>query len=492
MIDAILKSDSRFKLDILSLLSASREQPLSIRKLSQHFECSHQKMQAFVTEIYQDLSVCFSEPILTTDEGVQIISEAFHLNIYKQYLIQQSVPYQMVLYALMEPDKDISDFCKENYLSRASVSRTTTDFIQYLKEFDIKLNLSQLQWKGPEAVIRFVFFNVLWLGSHGDDVNKYERFFREERKILHALGVVDSSHVDNNEVFLMLVISRIRNEQKHWLTEIPFKNLIFPKENIALLEYLASYISDEDQLVRQYDYLGYIIFYSPYYLCEKDERIGYVERYYHYLLSERDPLALLLSEFESFYREKLLEKDIDEASLRLLHVNIFTTFLNYSIRKGPVPQGADFFKDQVMENNAMYQKLSKRLTYNLKKLCRRKHFAWLGKCLPSLVDILTFTLLPYYEHRYEKNKLIIGLMSGSNFMVLQDVKNFLKQFSFLEVRLVAEDESDLDVLVSVFPKTITEVKKPTFSVESTTSTSYQLNLFTLLQKAYREKLARAE
>lgn len=485
--DVILCAGAKLKLEVTSFLITNKTAAISTRKLSTHFNCSHSKMQTMIGEIVHDLEECCSEPVLEVTDKIQLIKEDFQNSVYQQYLIRQSMAYKLIFCSLMEPGKNLKAFCEDKFLSQATVTRFAQPLMLYLKKFDIRLNLSQLKWTGSEAMIRLVFFNLLWLGSHGTDLLDFGYDYAKEEKLIEDLGLANLDYINEKEVFLTLIIARLRTEQGHTLPETPFKNLTLPEADTKLTQYLTSYITDDLQLTRQREYLIYMIFYAPYCLSEKDERVDYLEKYFQNLQESGDGLAILIDEFVTYYQRKLLNFDMDENTLRLLRINIVKTFLNFSIRKGAIPLSVDFFRELLVYNNHLFKEVAQQVNLFLKKVSRRKNFTWINQCLTDLADVLTFSLLPYYEHHHKENKLVIGLVSGTNYLVLQDVRSFLDQFAFLDVRLVTEDSDDLDFLVTTFPKIIEVEEKPLFSVDSINHSDYQMNLFSLLQKAYKEK-----
>ena len=61
------------------------------------------------------------------------------------------------------------EFCQENFISRASAMRHLQSLADYVQEFDVIFNRSQLSFKGDERLIRLILFNILWAASRGNE-----------------------------------------------------------------------------------------------------------------------------------------------------------------------------------------------------------------------------------------------------------------------------------------------------------------------------------
>lgn len=487
MFRSILDKNDQFKLDVASFISKHTHASLSIRSLSKQFDCSHLKMQIVIEEMMQDFSDCYDAPILTIDNAVQFNNVQFSYNVYQQYLIRHSFIYKFVLTTLMEPNKKLMDFCQENFISRASLSRKLQPLLQYLAQHQASLNVSKMKWNGTETIIRQILFIFLWIGSHGEDILNYNRTFDSEKQLIAQLQITRSEYINKKELLLILVISRLRTEQGYHLDELALKDLVFPNPSQEEVEaYLRSYVKEE-HIIRQLNFLSYLVFYAPYYLTIKDTRITYVNAYYDQLIAAKDPLVEMQAEFEAFCYEQILPKHMDDDSKKLLHVNIFTTFLNYSLTKGHFPLLSDFYSNVIANKNQFYIDLNQQLTDYFKRIAKRKHYKWMAACLPNMVDTLTFNLLPQYEYRYETSKLVVGLVSIPNHLILQDIKNFLDQFIFLEIRLITDNFDGVDFFITTFPKFIPNQERPFFLVDISKDEDYQLKLFEQLQFTYKQK-----
>lgn len=76
--------------------------------------------------------------------------------------------------------KILQTFCNRHFISRSTCFRQTKKLAEYLKEYNINLNLSNLTLSGSETLIRIIFFNFFWFVSLGEslDSNPYSQEIR--------------------------------------------------------------------------------------------------------------------------------------------------------------------------------------------------------------------------------------------------------------------------------------------------------------------------
>ncbi len=77
------------------------------------------------------------------------------------------------------------EFCQEKFISRASAMRHLQSLADYVQEFDVIFNRSQLSFKGDERLIRLILFNILWAASRG---NEDYAFYVSKSELLKKIG----------------------------------------------------------------------------------------------------------------------------------------------------------------------------------------------------------------------------------------------------------------------------------------------------------------
>ncbi|MCS5465346.1 helix-turn-helix domain-containing protein [Enterococcus lactis] len=58
---------------------------------------------------------------------------------------------------LTEQDENLAAFCNRQFISRSTCFRQIKKLAEYLKEYNINLNLSNLTLSGSEMLIRIIF-----------------------------------------------------------------------------------------------------------------------------------------------------------------------------------------------------------------------------------------------------------------------------------------------------------------------------------------------
>ena len=72
---------------------------------------------------------------------------------------------------LIEEDDDLAAFCNRHYISRSTCFRQTKKLVEYLKEYNINLNLSNLTFVRFRNVDSYPLFNFFWFVSLGESLD---------------------------------------------------------------------------------------------------------------------------------------------------------------------------------------------------------------------------------------------------------------------------------------------------------------------------------
>ncbi|MGX7203004.1 helix-turn-helix domain-containing protein [Enterococcus plantarum] len=486
--DILLDDVAQRKINVFNHLLSTADGTYSIHYFEQFTDFSYARLNSLFSEIHADLMEKQGLELLTVQGKVHIDSSTLRDIPYSQFLFRKSLPYKFLLATILERNYTIENFCKDHFISRASIIRRLQPLINYLKDFDIQLNCTKLQLTGKENLIRIVYLNFFWIASYGEDLflaldetkRGFDLFDPEDHQWM--------TYIEPREWYLLTTISQLRIKKKHFIIEPPFKQLTFPKTNMSFVKELEKAKVPQHFIEWEATFLSFMMFYWNIYFYADDPRIRYVKEY---MESDQQPLGSLIEHFEAFYQPLFTEKALSEDEKDVLNINIFTTCLNHFAIKDSLPLTINFMESCVKEQNPLYEPLSSKVRKFLEEIISNPEFAWIKNCLEDLVYICSFLLLPFYERSNTKYQLNVGIILSPNAIFLQSLHDFLEQISFISVSFVtstSEDDYDFYIAASklLLPNKIKQ--KGNFQIIPLSPTlDYQVALIDTLHKRYRAK-----
>ncbi|MEI5993381.1 helix-turn-helix domain-containing protein [Candidatus Enterococcus mansonii] len=488
--DLLLDDVAQRKISVFKHLLMTADGTYSIHYFEQFTDFSYARLNSLFSDIHEDLLEKQGLELLNSQGKVQINTSILRDIPYSHFLFRKSLPYKFLLATILEKNYTIEDFCRDHFISRASIIRRLQPLINYLKNFGIQLNCSKLQLNGDENIIRIAYLNFFWLASYGEDIfialdetkRGFDLFDQEDRQWM--------TYTEPREWYLLKTISHLRIRKKHFMIEPPFKQLIFPKTNSSFVEQLKQLRLPKPIVERESTFLSYMMFYWSLYFYANDPRIPYVKEY---MDSQYQPLGELIKHFEQFYTPLFSEKKLTSDERKLLNINIFTTCLNHSVVENSLPLAINFMESYMKEQKPLYEPLSCKVRTFLNEVTTIQEFVWIKKCLEDLVHICTLLLLPYYERSNKKYQLRVGIILSPNAIFLQSLFDFLEQISFISVSFVASTSDETcDFYIATSKLLLSNKIKQDNNfqiIPLSPALDYQVHLIDTLHKRYTEKLS---
>lgn len=488
--DILLDDVAQRKISVFNQLLNTKDGTYSIHYFEQFTDFSYARLNSLFAEIHEDLMEKQELELLNDQGKVHIELSKLRDIPYSQFLFRKSLPYRFLLATILEKNYNIENFCRDHFISRASIIRRLQPLINYLKKFDIQLNCSKLQLTEKENLIRIVYLNFFWIASYGEDLflalgeskRGFDLFDPEDHQWM--------TYTEPREWYLLTTISRLRIKKKHYIIEPPFKQLTFPKISMSFVKELEQSRLPQPFIEREVTFLSFMMFYWSIYFYADDPRIPFVQEYMN---SEQQPLGNLIKRFEYFYLPLFSEKSLSNDEKVLLNINIFTTCLNHSVLKDSLPLAINFMESCIKEQNPLYSPLSAKVRTFLKEIILIPEFDWIKNCLDDLVYICSFLMLPFYERSNPKYQLNVGIILSPNAIFLQSLFDFLEQIPFISVSFVSStcmDNYDFYIATSklLLPDKIKQ--NDNFQIiPLSPALDYQVALIDILHRKYTEKSA---
>lgn len=488
--DILLDDVAQRKISVFNQLLLTANGTYSVHYFEQFTDFSYARLNSLFSEIHEDLMEKQGLALLTDQGKVHIDSSTLRDIPYSQYLFRKSLPYKFLLATILEKNYTIEHFCRDHFISRASIIRRLQPLINYLKDFDIQLNCSKLQLTGKENLIRIVYLNFFWIASYGEDLflaldetkRGFDLFDAEDHQWM--------TYTEPREWYLLTTISHLRIQKKHFIIEPPFKQLAFPKTSMSFIKKLEKANVPQHFIERESIFLSFMMFYWSIYFYADDPRIVYVKAY---MESDQQPLGNLIERLEAFYLPLFSEKQLSDDEKTVLNTNLFTTCLNHFVIKDSLPIAINFMESCMKDQNPLYEPLSKKVRAFLNEIILNTEFAWIKNCLEDLVYIYSFLLLPFYERSNPKYQLNVGIILSPNAIFLQSLFDFLEQISFISVSFVSStSEENYDFYIAASKLLLPDKIRQTANfqiIPLSPSLDYQVGLIDTLHKRYKLKSA---
>lgn len=488
----ILDKPAQKKLQLMNYLFRETIESVSLNTLCKELSCTYPTLQTLCTELQEDFSAIGFKEFKVKNGKISWDPSMYPYRDYQQFLIQQSISYRWVKTTLLYPEKSVESFCRENFISRATLTRKLKPLTDFLAPFSLRVSLSKMQLLGKrEASIRIIYSHLFWLGSFGEDLFEARDGAIQEKQLVEGATFSVLKYINHKEIMVFLTVARIRYEMGYHLTETPLKNIVFPEQITDILTYAATFISDPVQAQRQVDFLGYMIYYYPYFVDEMDDRITSISTYFCYLEEREHYLTKLVHDLLNFIKREKNIRPLNSRELLLLKMNLFITFLNCSFFEEVLFPSIDLFLDNTLNDLQEISVISDTIEKYLKKVSRRKESDWIKFHLQQLTHTLATTIFPFYNIQQTQNSVNVTVIPTPDYLAMKDIKDYLDSLGFVNYYPFSTELKDIDLWIASSEKLLPESKKADSIVISFEHSKYYKNrLFNHLLAFYNDKKLR--
>lgn len=489
MSSVILDKPAKRKLQIMNFLFNETIDSISLTLLCEKFDYTYPTIQTLTNELQHDFEAIGFFDFCIEKGKIIWCPERYPWRTYQQFLIRQSIPYRWLKATLLFPEKKVVAFCQENFVSRTTLARKMKPLSIFLATFDIRLSLTKMQLLSKnEASIRIIYINYLWLGSFGEELTQKNELASKEQQILEREQLTHLNFIHPKEVNLFFVVARLRATAGFYLREAPFKKLILPDSISTLSNYVCSFINDPTQVERHVEFLGFLIYYYPYFVDEADERIPFIYKYFQSISQTAHPFTELVYELLNYMTERSKLRSLNQREDRLLKMNLFKTFLNFSVFKETPFPSVDLTLSNVLQDSTEKNLLADEIESFLKKVCRRKNFDWLKNQRRKIAYTLATTIFPFYSTQQTPVSINVTVVPIPDYLAMKEIKDYLENLKFVNYSPFSTDLKEIDVCIASSEKLLTDFSAPaSFIIPFEHSDFYKSRLFDHLLAVHTKK-----
>lgn len=483
--DVIFDKSQNKKLAVLEYLMDHNSGSYTLHTLSTALDFSSKSITLLCDEIQTDFVALNFGEFVNSQNKITWPNQNYQHNVYLQYLVRDSLPYQFLLATLIQPHLTNEEFCQQHFVSRATLARKLAKLAVYLQQFDIKMNLAQLKLTGHETLIRIIYTYFLWTGYLESDFEKLEEV-QLEIEVVNQLDCPWLNHLTLKEKLMILLVSRIRLEQNYFLPATSIDSLTLPADAQGLQDYLSNFVEDQVQQQRNTHFLFCQFIYFPHFTSHSDYRTQLIYQEYLKKRKEEDYRARLTDQLTEFIVQEFLEADISSEVLQMLQVNLFATVTSFYLVHGALPT-FNQLSAHVETVYPEYLSIHKKISHKMKLLERRQESAWLKKCHEAFVKTITLISYRLYIKAQAQPKLRVAIVSSPNFVMIDFLTFFLEQIQFVEMVYPTQQKKRSDCYLTTFPKLLTAEQTPYYVIPLRPESDFKAELFDFLWTTYLKK-----
>ncbi|EOT42657.1 MULTISPECIES: helix-turn-helix domain-containing protein [Enterococcus] len=383
---------------------------------------SHIKTANLLTQMNQDLIDLETGYVLFTEkEKIQIDGNLPKLHSYRQFLLQNSVPYRVLLATLLQPQMDLKEFGRLTELSQSSLMRRLKPLVAYLKDKGIRLNCLQMDVTGREALVRIMYFNFFWMVDFGTELFQYfEKQNMDLNTLLDENDLMYLKYFEQREFIFYQAISLLRTSMGYYVDEPEINHFLYPTAlNARFKQKLSQSGVAETYREREANFVAYMIFYWPQYFSDNDPRLPYVRKNYKNLTVTKEKAKIFLTKMAPYFQ------DFSRSKQELLLINYQTIFLRQQLFQGKAPKNLDFILDSLKIQHPNYEILQ----------------GYIANVLDTeesddLINLLTLVSLPQVERSEKTEKIKVGIIGFPNHFLLYSLIKRIEDLPFVEYSLM--------------------------------------------------------
>lgn len=377
-------------------------------------------LQGMNKELSEIDNACF---LLNKKDKVVVGKEMPSYQKYQQYLLANSVPYQVIVASLLHPEQDLRDFGEQRGLSQSSLMRRLKPLVEYLKSKEIRLNCLQMEVTGREAAIRIMYFNFFWSVDFGNRLYEYfeQNWGHSLESYMTPEDMVYLKYVEKREFSMYHGLSLLRTAQEYYVDEPKINKLNYPAINYKFKEVLATRGVPETYQEREGNFINFMMFYWPQYFAYDDPRLTIVKRQYRNLTESKAYATQVAQRIQE--QLTITNKGLQELFL----INLQTIFNRWQILGSATPRNLDFIMERLKAHDPEFDLFYQRVMVALVGIEEND---------PDLASLLTIVCLNAYHSGTTAEKIKVGIVGFPNHFLLYAMINRIDRLPFVEFYLM--------------------------------------------------------
>ncbi|MFD1485890.1 helix-turn-helix domain-containing protein [Lacticaseibacillus baoqingensis] len=225
-----LERADQLKYQLYSLLARPYVTNMTITDLAGLMQAKYQPTYNVFQELLGDLvAITGKRRDVVRKQMLVAAPLPLSLDAYRSYLVQQSLVYRLIDYAVTAAAPSPNQFCEREFISRSTISRKLKPVNNLMAHFGVKLKLAKLAFSGSEMNIRYFLYTVYWWAHRGS----FWPFENVTRSTLHEecnqIGIMNERPMTQWQMQYFLAISHLRVGKNHAIVDNPYLDALDQK-----------------------------------------------------------------------------------------------------------------------------------------------------------------------------------------------------------------------------------------------------------------------
>lgn len=418
-----------------------------ITRLSKELSLNYQKTAAAVNELNKDLLYLHNEQtsLLKKPGRVNTTDLLVSIDDYRYFLLEQSIPFQYLLYILNHSNPTIEDFCHRHFVSRSTFSRKMAALKSYLKEFDLRFTYTDASLVGDERVVRATLFNLIWLGTRG----AIWPFTVAQTKCLEITNAFSTyfplakTYLGQLELSYLVAVSLSRMKRKFFATYDNRYNLLMednPYYDFTLLEKMIDtpFYLTKEQLKGESGQLFFLAHYAPFYTLEDQAAL---QQTLDDFSNKPNVIESFVEGFLAQAKKTIFVNPAASTDFLMIKGNLLNlTFTHYVLRQTSPTFQSLIAVSTTKSKTAVFLEEQIEAYFDLQE--QDPAYQFIQPAKKQMIRFFLNILLPYYEGPDYAEHLKIGIAFEHNFLLVKRMYHFLDYLGFVETSPYREEEND--------------------------------------------------
>lgn len=479
--ELVLDALAQLKFRILKKLVHQPPGTYTYNQLAEETNLSYQQFYKLVHELNEELLVAklIQQPLILPNTGITTTNLTLTIDEYRCFLLETSLPFQLLRALLLEPELSLEEFCRKQFVSRSTLSRRAQPLLNYLRKYQITINFRQFDITGSELAIRLLFFYFFWIAYRNlywpfrvtkAEANTYgEPFLR--------LSPLKKNFVGKLEVLIYSAIATTRIRQgklASYNSDLDFLLENNPQFDLAVYDSLLPLSAEEAKGEAASVY--FLANFLPFYESKKDPAIQQTIAAF-----TRQPNVVwdFANAFRDFVSEEL-HITLEEDTRKFMMANLANVMLAFYGFQGPFPNLPYLMKKPSIKSDDTLL-LEEKIEHFLRDITSQDPFTVFRPSIRPLIQILRYGISSFYYEIVKDQPLRVGILVESNLMLVKPLVDFLQGINFIEVDYYKEKQT-YDFIVTTFSKVDTSAI--TYNWDYNQGYQNMASLYTALREAY--------
>lgn len=451
MMDSALQT----KFNLFKRITKMNQPDITITHLSEDLSMNYQHAAMVLAEIDQDLTHINADHPTILKKAGKVDSTRLLVTIdeYRYFLLQESVPFQFILYFLNHDAPNIEDFCVRNDVSRSTVSRKMLPLKKHIKQYNLRFTYTEANMIGDERSVRVALFDALWLGTRGT-VWPFETVaFEDAKRITDAFAKyfpLSKTYLGAKELTFFAAIFLCRTRKGMYVQYDDRYDFLMKDNPYYDFELLDTVLGSSQALSPKHSkaessFVFFLAHYAPFYTLVDDPSLFQA---LHDFAARPNPVYELVQEFLSYGKTNIFKREPEALDNPMIIGNLLNITFAFYVLRQPFPNLQKLVEGPQVRKKAD-DLLETKLTEFFEEKVKEKEYRFIYIIKKAMISAFKNILLPAFDRPTYSEHLKVGIAFEHDFTLVRMIYQFLNDLGFVDASPYQETLNDTyDLVIS--------------------------------------------